>query len=107
MEMQNWAYYDKISELVASFPATSEKSCYGTPGFYVGKKLFARLKEDGSTLVVYNKDRDEWLASTPDICFITDHYKDHPMLLVDLTKVKLSILKELLTQAWQFRSASR
>jgi hypothetical protein len=106
MEMASWEYYDKISELVAALPATSEKACYGTPGFYVGKKLFARLKEDGATLVVYNDKRDEWIASNPEICFITDHYKDHPMLLIDLEKVKQSLLATLLKKSWELRATA-
>ena len=103
--MATWEYYEKISAMVSSLPATAEKSCHGTPGFYVGKKLFARLKEDGITLVVYNDNRDEWIASSPEICFITDHYKNHPMLLIDLSRVKQAVLTVLLTRSWELRSS--
>ena len=35
-----------------SLPATTEKPSYGTPGFRVRDKLFARIREEGDVLVV-------------------------------------------------------
>jgi hypothetical protein len=31
----------QLREVIAKLPATLEKPCYGTPGFYAGKKFFA------------------------------------------------------------------
>jgi hypothetical protein len=33
--------------------------------FKVNKKMFARLKEDGKTLVVYTKERNKWMKQDP------------------------------------------
>ena len=46
-------YLPVIRLLMMPLPGVSEGTCYGTPAFYVSKKLLARMKEDGETLVVY------------------------------------------------------
>ncbi len=74
--------------LMMPLPGVSEDTCYGTPAFYVSKKLLARMKEDGETLVVYTPDRDEWTSRDNITFFITDHYKNHPYVLVNLGKVE-------------------
>lgn len=77
---------------------------FDTPAFYSGKNFFCRLKEDGETLVLYNKEREEWIEKNPDIFFFTDHYKNYPILLVDLKKVSGTELKELIVNSWKLRS---
>ena len=49
------------------------------------------MKEDGETLVVYTPDRDEWTARDKIVFFVTDHYRNYPMVLVKLVKVKSKI----------------
>jgi hypothetical protein len=88
-------------------PATYEKLSYGTPGFFVEKKLFERIKEDGTTLVVYNNERDELIAEDPDAFYITDHYRNYPMLLINLLKIKQAKLQELLKISWQIRASKK
>lgn len=48
-------------------PDVYEKPCHGTPAFYIGKKMFVRLKEDGETIALYNDGREEWIAKNGDI----------------------------------------
>ena len=95
---------EKIQAIALALPGTYEKTSYGTPAFFVKKKMYARIKEDGTTLVVYNNERDEWIAKDPDAVFITDHYLNYPLLLIDLLKIKQSLLKEMLHTAWEIRS---
>ena len=52
-----------------SLPATTEKPSYGTPGFRVKDRLFARVHDLPSTLVVWVADmaeKEALLASSPD-----------------------------------------
>jgi hypothetical protein len=74
-------------------PGVSEDSCYGTPAFYVSKKLLARMKEDGETLVVFTPDRDEWTGRN--------------YVLVNLGKVERAELSALLAEAWRSRAAKK
>jgi hypothetical protein len=98
------AFYTKVSSIALSFPATIASTSYGTPAFKVNKKMFARFKEDGKTLVVYTDERDKWMKANPVTFFITDHYKNYPAMLIDLATVKKKDLKELLYASWQIRA---
>jgi hypothetical protein len=88
-------------------PAVTEKPSYGTPGFFVGKKLFARLKEDGKTLVIQSFDRDKWMEKDPDTFFITDHYLNYDYVLVNLQTIAPEDLIKLLSAAWYNQATTK
>jgi hypothetical protein len=44
------------------------------------------------------------MQQQPGTFFITDHYKDYPVMLIDLTRVKKKDLKQLLITSWQLRA---
>lgn len=90
--------------MAIELPGAYEKPMFGTPAFYTGKKFFCRLREDGETLVLYNNERDEWIEKNPDIFFFTDHYKNYPILLVDLNNVSNADLKKLIIISFKIRS---
>lgn len=98
------AFYGKVSSIALSFPATIASTSYGTPAFKVNKKMFARFKEDGKTLVVYTNERERWMNANPVTFFITGHYKNYPAMLIDLVSVKKRDLKELLYASWEIRA---
>ena len=98
------AFYNQVSSIALGFPGAIASTSYGTPAFKVHKKLFARFKEDGKTLVVYTGERDKWMKENPATFFITDHYKNYPAMLIDLGKVKKKDLKQLLFASWQIRA---
>ena len=87
-----------------ALPGVTEGISYGTPGFYVNKKLFARLREDGETLVVYTTERDKWMKKAPSIFYITDHYLNYPNMLISLSSVKPKELEALLIASWTMRA---
>jgi hypothetical protein len=96
-----------VRRIALALPKTEERSCYGTPGFYVGKKIFARLLEDGDSVVLkidYDR-RDVLMKADPRTYFITDHYRNYPMLIVRLSAVDAADLRELLETAWQIASS--
>ena len=72
---------DDVRRVALSLPATTEKPSYGTPGFRVKDKLFARIREEGDVLVVWCEDlgeKDGLIASEPEKFFTTPHYDGHP-----------------------------
>lgn len=100
-------YLEFIRKTVMPLPGLEEKPCYSTPGFYAGKNLFSRLREDGETLVVYNIDRDKWIDADPTTFYVTDHYLNTNYMLVDLKVVKPNDLAELLINAWRSRAGKK
>lgn len=107
MNIDSFVYLERVRTMAFSLPEVTEKLCFGTPAFYVQKKLIARLKEDGETLVVYTDDRDIWIKAKPAIYFVTDHYRNYPMMLVRLVKVSKDDLQTLLKEAWRMRAGKR
>jgi len=100
-------YLEFIRKTVMHLPGVEEKPCYGTPGFYAGKNLFSRLREDGETLVVFNLDRDKWIDTDPTVFYVTDHYLNTNYMLVNLKGVKPDDLAELLLNAWRSRAGKK
>src|SRR5690349_7738795 len=94
---------ETVRKIALSFPRTEEKPSYGTPGFRVNNKLFARLHQDGESLVVNIsfEERDMLMQSEPEIYYITDHYRGYPAVLVRLSCVKAGDLQDLLERSWR------
>ena len=107
MNINSFAYWSMVSAVAAKFPGAEAGVSYGTPAFKVQKKLFVRLKGDGKTIAVYNNERGKWMQQNPVTFFITDHYKNYPMPLIDLISVKKKDLKMLLMASWQIRAPKR
>ncbi|EHQ27611.1 MmcQ/YjbR family DNA-binding protein [Mucilaginibacter paludis] len=104
MHTNTLIYLQYIRDIISAMPGTREGICYGTEGFYVQKKLLARMKEDGETLVIHTKTRETWMDIDPETFFITDHYLNSDYILVTLARVQPEDLKKLLGDAWLARA---
>ena len=103
---------DDVRRVALSLPATIEKTSYGTPGFRVKDKLFARIREedDVPVLVVWVADEGEkqgLVSSEPEKFFTTPHYDGHPIVLVRFDGVDIEELRELLTDSWRLRAPKK
>ncbi len=99
-----------VRRIALSLPATTERPSYGMPGFRVKDRLFARVREDGASLVVWCADEGEkraLAAAEPDKFFTTPHYDGHPILCVRFGGVDLGELSELVTESWRLRAPAR
>ena len=94
--------FDDVLAIAASLPEVEESTSYGTPALKLRKRLLARLREDGETLVVKVDplEREALLADPSDAYFITPHYQDYPYVLVSLPVADREELRELLVEAW-------
>ena len=98
---------DTVRELAMALPGIEEGSIHGAPSFKVRGKLLAcpaihRSAEPDSLAVRIDLDRRaEWIAADPNVCYVTDHYVKHPMVLVRLSRVRPDALRELLEEAWR------
>lgn len=101
---------DDVRRIALSLPATTERPSYGSPGFRVQDRLFARIHEQPGVLVLWRssvEDKDALLAAEPDKLFTTPHYEGHPTVLLRLAAVDEVELRELLAEAWEARASAR
>ena len=71
--------------MVRRLPGAIEEKSYGTPGFKVKKRLFARLhqKEDAIVLLLNSvEEQEELIAKDPIVYYITDYYIGYAAILV-------------------------
>ena len=103
------ATYDMVRRLALALPGVVEGMAYGTPSLHVGRALLGRLREDGETLVlkIDPADRVRWFAEEPDTFYLTDHYRDHPVMLVNLLAVREGALPALVEGAWRIVAGKR
>src|SRR4051794_23986053 len=101
--------FETVRELALALPGAEEGTSYRTPAFRVGGKLFARLHQDGESLVV-KIDLDQRrmrMKADPQTYYITDHYQDSPMMLVRLANADPEDLRELLEESWRLSAPGR
>ena len=98
-----------VRAIALALPETEERPSYGTPGFRVKDRLFARLREPGVLLVwcADEGEKDFLLRADPAKFFTTPHYDGHPSVLVRLEAVDREELRELLADAWRARAPKR
>jgi hypothetical protein len=103
------ATFDVVREIALSLAGAEEGMSYGTPGFKVGGELFARLHQDGESLVVRTdfEQREALMAHDPATYYITDHYLNYEWILVRLSRVRPDALRDLLRGAWRCAAASK
>lgn len=90
--------YETVRRLGLALPHAEEGTSYGTPALKVHGKLFARLREDPDSLVIKMPfdQRGALMAEDPETYYITDHYRNYEYMLVRLSKVTETALRELL-----------
>ena len=95
--------FQALREHALSLPGVEEGTSYGTPAFRVRGKFFIRLREDGESIVLKTDwfERDFLLESDPRAFFVTDHYRDYPMVLVRLAAVDPERLRTLVVDSWR------
>ncbi len=95
-----------VRAVVSSLPRTTEKPSYGTPGFRVADKLFARVRDDGSLMAYVGTESEKvaLIAAEPDVFFTTPHYDGYAVVLVRLDAIADDELEEVLTDAWLARA---
>ncbi len=98
--------FETVRALVRELPGVVEGTSYGTPAFRAGKTLFARLHQDGESLVVRmdHEQRAVRMRAAPETFYITDHYVNYPWMLVRLAAVDRDDLREILEESWRLSS---
>jgi hypothetical protein len=95
--------FDTVREVARAFPGVEDSTSYGTPALKVKGKLIVRLHQSGECFVlrVDLQQRDALLRSQPAVFYLTDHYVDHPWVLVRFLTVDPDALPGLIEGAWR------
>ena len=99
--------FDDVVRLTAELPGVTVGTSYGTPAIKVGKKLVARLRDDGDTLVliaVEDVEQRFLMETQPEVFYKTPHYEGYDTVLLRLSRIDEAQLAELLEQTWERRA---
>jgi hypothetical protein len=101
---------EQVRRAALGLPGTTERPSYGTPGFRVKDKLFARVLEDDTSLALHCADESEkraLIAEDPRVFFTTPHYDGYAMVLARLAELDEGMLLDVLTESWRLRAPAR
>jgi hypothetical protein len=98
---------EDVRRIALSLPEVSERPVHRTPGYWVRKKSFLRIRseaEGGLVVFVEDLDEKEALLASSDAFFTTPHYDGYAVVLVHLDRVDLDELRELITDSWRLKA---
>lgn len=96
--------YQRYLKIALKLPGTAESTSYGTPAVKVFGKLLSRWRSEAEGALAIRcdfLDRQILLQADPGVFFVTDHYRNFPMVLVHLEKISARSLSDLTLRAWR------
>jgi hypothetical protein len=96
--------YQRYLAIALKLPGAEAGMAYGTPSVRIAGKIFSRWRteaEGGLAIRCDFLDRQILLQADPDTFFLTDHYRDYPMVLVRLDRISAKALTDLAQRAWR------
>lgn len=102
-----------MRRIALALPGVEEGTTYGSPALKVGGKMFACIaihksaEPDTLALEVGFFERDALIADHADTCYLTDHYRDYPTVLVRLPRIREPELRKLVMAARDFVASRR
>lgn len=102
--------YDDVVAAALRLPGVDESTSYHTPSLKVKGKLMSRLRTEAEGALALRCEfmqREVLLQADPQAFFLTDHYRDYPMVLIRLSHLRRDALPDLLERAWRMTAPSR
>ena len=105
------ATFDMVRKIGLALPDVEEGTMYGSPALKVHGRLLTcvavhKSAEPGSLVIRTDFDeRAALLAEEPETYYLTDHYVNHPVVLVRLSRIRADQLRDLLRAALRFITA--
>ncbi len=103
--------FETVRTIGLSLPRVEDGKAYGSPALKIQGNLLACIpthrsaKPDSLAVRIDFTSRSVLLASTPATYYLTDHYRNYPVILVRLSTIEIDALRNLLETASQFVSA--
>jgi hypothetical protein len=103
--------FDMVRKIAVRLPEVEERTMYGSPALKVRGKLLTCLpihrsaEPDSLAVRIDFEQRAELMTADPDVYYLTDHYRNYPVVLVRLCGVHPDALRDLLGMAWRFVTA--
>lgn len=95
---------DEVRALILAFPGTEDAVTHGEPSFKVAGKFFTWLRPALDDSVVVHLDsldeRELLIEMDPATFHLTDHYRNHPIVLARLASVDPQWLQVMLQRRW-------
>ena len=89
-------------KLAQRFPGVAVETSYGTPALKVKGKFMARLRTEAEGWLAIRCDfieREILLQAAPHVFHLTDHYRNYPMILIDLAAIDKDGLSDVIERA--------
>jgi hypothetical protein len=105
--------FDTVREVALRLPGVEDATAYGSRALKAHGKLLTcipthKSAEPDSLAVRIDMDRRaELIAEAPDVYYLTEHYLNYPMVLVRMSRIDPSALRDLLGMAWRFVTAKK
>ena len=100
--------FDIVREIGLALPDVEDSTMYGSPALKVRGKLLTCLainksaEPDSLGVCIDYEQRAGLLAEAPETYYLTDHYRNYPVVLVRLSRIRIDQLRDLLHASWRF-----
>ncbi len=98
--------FDAVRAMALALPHLEPGTIHGAPSLKVRGKLLccpaihSSAEPDTLAIRIDRAERARLMEANPSVFYVTDHYLNHPMVLVRLSRIDRSSLKNLLGVAW-------
>jgi hypothetical protein len=102
--------YERYLKIALALPGAEASSSYGTPAVKVRGKILSRWRTEAEGALAIRcdfLDRQILLQTQPQVFFLTDHYANHPMILMRVEKASRPLLQEVVERAWRLVASPR
>jgi len=96
--------------IAGAFPHTEYSTSYGHPAWKAFGKFFTRLRSEDDSVVLGQvpfDEREMLCAADPETFHITDHYRNYPMVLARLNRLKAAELRAYLERQWRHNAPKK
>jgi hypothetical protein len=100
--------FETVRRIGIALPGVEDATAYGMPALKIRGKLLATLpanrsvEPDSIVVRVSPEQRDELLATDPQVYYLTEHYEEYDYVLVRLPRIGSEALKGLLVMAHKY-----